>query len=134
MFGHCRRAQDRMSVSIDITDKVTPMLNRVGAGLRTGALENVMGRAGANAVQNHFFTLNTKPNQLGGRRTNFWAAAAKSTSYTSAPGEVTINVNKQGVRQQYQGGTIKPVRRKYLTIPAAPEAHGRRASEFSNLR
>lgn len=122
-------------IQIDITDRATPMLRAVGGQLVDGSLENAMGRGATNLVQRHLFAYNAShPNQLGGKRTNFYSGAAKSTNYRSKPGEVVIGINQVGIRQRWQGGTIRPVRSKYLTIPAIAEAHGRRAREFNNLR
>lgn len=124
-----------MIASANISDQATPFLNRLGDRVRSGALENAMGRGANNAVRNHLFRVNReRPNQLGGRRTNFYAGAARATSYTSRPGLIEVNVNQVGIRQRVEGGVIKAVKGKYLTIPAVPEAHGRTAREFSNLR
>jgi len=47
---------------------------------------------------------------------------------------VMIGVNQIGIRQRLLGGDIKPVNAGALTIPAVPEAYGKRAREFNNLR
>jgi hypothetical protein len=45
-----------------------------------------------------------------------------------------ISVNHLGIRQRFEGGVIRPTGgRRLLTIPVAPEAHGRRAREFHDL-
>lgn len=124
-----------MAKTIDITDKAGAGVRELRAAIGGGRLANAMGRGATNRIRAHFTDLNAaRPNQLGGRRTNFWAAAARSTNYTASPEQVLININQLGFRQRLQGGVIRPVKAKYLTIPAAPEAHGRRAREFSNLR
>lgn len=124
-----------MSVTINITDNATPLLQRLQSRVRAGSLEKVMGQAATNTIKDYLFGLDaTRPNKLGGRRTNFYAGAAKATTFTSMPGYILIGVNQLGMRQRLEGGEINPVNAKYLTIPADPEAYGKRASEFSNLK
>ena len=123
-------------IAINITDKVTPMLRGAAGQLKGTALENAMGQGASELIQRHLVALNAaRPNALGGKRTNFYSRAAKATNYQVKPGEVTVVIAHQGIRQRYQGGFIRPTGgRKYLTIPAIPEAYGKRASELNNLR
>lgn len=107
---------------------------------RTGLLQ-VTGRAGRNAVVDHLRAYNrANPNRQGGKRTNFYAAAAESVNFRLVGAEgVTISIPHQGLALRLlgtaglPGGVLRPVRAKYLTLPAAPEAHAKRASEFSDL-
>lgn len=124
-----------MPVHINITDRATPLLLRVRGAVQGGRLANAMGRGASNEVQGHLFRLNAeRPNRLGGRRTNFYAQAARSTHYTAEPGAITVSVSHVGIRQRFEGGRIRPVTKKYLTIPATAEAHGKRAGEFPDLQ
>lgn len=123
-----------MSKTIDITDQATPALRRLRGVISDGSLTAAMGRGAANRIRSHLVDLNaSRPNRLGGRRTNFWNQAAQSTHQDSVPGEITVSISKQGFRQRYEGGRIRAVNAKLLTIPATAEAHGRRASEFPDL-
>ncbi len=120
-----------MSVTIKVIDGGTPLVAEINRVLKDGSVEEAMGKGATNAVKSHLFKINSsRPNKLGGQRTNFYSDAAKSTSFTFKPGSVEINVNKVGIRQRVEGGTIRPVNKKFLTIPAVAEAHGRQASEF----
>lgn len=124
-----------MSYDIKIKDGATPMLQELEKTIRGGQLENAMAQGAANRVRKWLFRKNqTNPNKLGGRRTNFWSGVAKSTSYTSQVGRATVIIDKIGFAQRLHGGFIKAKNKKYLTIPAVPEAYGRRAREFSDLR
>lgn len=124
-----------MQVTLQIRDEAAPLLRAALGALRSGSIERAMGQGVANLVRNHLFAKNATPNQLGGRRTNFYARAARSVNLQSArPGEAVVSINHLGLRQRWQGGVIRPVRGNYLTIPAVSEAHGRRAREFKNLR
>lgn len=122
-----------LSISIDSGD-VRDIMIRVGAGVRPGALSPVMGRAGVNLLKRHLRDYNAShPNALGGKRTNFYAQAARATSFQPTSQGVDLVISHTGIAQRYHGGEIRPVNGKLLTIPAAPEAHGRRAGEFDNL-
>ena len=125
-----------MGTTITIENRVTELTDAISSVLRRGVVENAVGAGVSKLVKDHFLGLNaTRANQFGGKRTNFWAATAKSTNYQPGNGEVTISINKVGFRQRLEGGTIRPTGgRKYLTIPAVAEAYGKRAGEFSNLR
>lgn len=122
-------------LTIDLTNQLAPLLQGLQRTLRPGAPEKVMERALVNRISDHLFKLNAeRPNKLGGPRTNFYSQAARSVSGQSQPGEVVVSISHVGFRQRLEGGVIRPVRAKMLTIPAVPEAHGKRAGEFHNLR
>ncbi len=111
----------------------------------TRALLQVAGRAGRNTMARHLRERNrSHPNQLGGKRTNYWAKAAEATSFhlveNSGQGAaVEISSNQIGLALRYHGtgylpgGVLRPISGIYLTKPAAPEAHGKRAREFADL-
>jgi hypothetical protein len=94
-----------------------------------------MAAAVAESIRQHLVARDQIPNRLGGRRTHFYAAAARSTFWTASNSEGTVHIAKDGFRQRYLGGTIKPVKAKALAIPVSPESHGRTPAEFgSELR
>lgn len=66
----------------------------------------------------------------GGR---FWLSIANLTKVTSAndSGAVVSCLHFAGAQKEF-GGTIKAKNAKFLTIPIAPEAKGKRAGEFEN--
>jgi hypothetical protein len=103
---------------------------------RAGNLVNVnevMGRAGANLVKKHFVELDHHGNSQGGTSTHFYGHAAASTQSVGDTTGATISINQIGVSLIFHGGTVHPVVKKLLAIPAIPEAHGRHPSEFQNL-
>jgi hypothetical protein len=124
-----------LGLTIQITVYGAAVPARLTAALAPARLNPVIGRAATNTYRAHFNGLNrSRPNQLGGRRTNYYAGAARATSFTLVGTDtVLISINQVGIRQRVFGGTIKPTRSKYLTIPVAPEAHGKRAREFGDL-
>ena len=121
-----------MSLSIDITDRVSPVLKQLQARLSPDALRAPVGAALVKLFQDNFITL--PQNSRGYPTTNFWPRAAKSTNFAELTDGVNINVSQQGVRQRLIGGEIHPTGgKKYLTIPNTPETYGHRAGEFQNL-
>lgn len=125
-----------MGLGIQMTlgqDTATPAVQRLLTGLRPEQLKPIVGRSAANSYKAYLTGLNAqRPNQLGGPRTNFYLSAAKGVSFQVAGDFVVVSIPSVGLAQRYFGGVIK-AKKKYLTIPAVPEAHGKRASEFSDL-
>ena len=123
-----------MPLSIQITDRATPHLTRVEADLSSPGAKHAAGASVMLLILNHLVQLDAeRPNALGGRRTNFYAKAGKSTSYAVNDIGATVSISAIGIAQRLFGGEIKPVNGKYLTIPARAEAYGRRAREFDTL-
>lgn len=121
-----------MAITVDIRDNVSASLKSMAAALTPARLNPAIGRAEVILFQKWFQTLPS--NKQGFPTTGFWPAAARATNFNLLGDGVVVSVSKQGVRQRYHGGTIKPTGgRKYLTIPARPEAYGKRAGEFNNL-
>lgn len=119
------------SITINITDPATPRLHTLS---QLG--QHIFPRIGAavsRLAKDHLFERDQKPNKNGWPSQHFYSAAAKATTFRTDNESVTISINKQGFRLRYEGGTVKPVNVKYLTIPACAEAYGKRALEFGNL-
>lgn len=118
-------------------DEVTPHLRKLlkQAG-GNGPLAKVLGRAGANELKKYFRARNAaNPNKLGGRRTNFWSAVAASVqSPRMLPGRIVISITHPAIAQKVHGGTITAKKTKNLSIPIAPEAHGKSPRVFSSLQ
>lgn len=121
-----------MALAINISDKATPDIKVLGEAMFSDSAKAAAGAKVVELVQERFLSLGT--NKQGWPSTGFWAGAARSTHYVVQQDGVKISVSQQGVRQRFFGGEIKPVKKKYLTIPAIPEAYGHRAGEFHNLR
>ncbi len=121
-----------IGILIDYTDHVTPSLAALGVTLEPAALQALAGRAARTVYQRHLAALDQdRPNALGGRRTNFYGRAARQVSWSAVEGGVLISIPWRGLAQRYFGGTITPIPpKKYLTIPAAAEAHGKTVADF----
>jgi hypothetical protein len=124
----------KVNVSGDLRGAVRQIEDRKASLL--GAKLNVqIGRRVAELFKERFFNLDKeRPNQLGGKRTHFYADAAKAVSSEGNAKEAIVTVAQQGIRQRIEGGTIRPIKGKYLAIPARTEAYGKGPREFKNLR
>ena len=121
-----------MSVTIQVTrDAATPAIAKMLGKLTPQRLGAAVGPACSLLVKQNFRGLGT--NKRGWPTTNFWARAAKATSWSREPDGVMVSVNQIGVRQRWLGGVIRPVTARALTIPMSPVAYGHRASEFPGL-
>lgn len=98
-------------------------------------LLNVAGRGVAEKLRGHFATLDqTRPNKLGGKRTYFWGQVRRSVQNpVVTPPSASVSINHLGIAQRLFGGVIRPVRAKFLAIPARPEAYGKGPREFRDL-
>ncbi len=126
-----------MSVAVNVTSSgpAARLLAQVTSQLQPSRLLPRVGGIAQRLTQRHLRRLDReRPNQLGGRRTNFYGKAARGTFFTVAPEGVVVTVGQQGMRQRFAGGVITPVKARFLTIPATAEAHGKRAGEFSDLK
>ncbi len=122
-----------IGITVEITDYATPALARAVAFLDSTAPQEIVGRMAVNAFGVNFDRLNQIPNALGGERTNYWNDAKNATSFEISGDTVTVVTSQIGAALHYYGGTVTPTKAKYLTIPAAPEAHGKSASDFQDL-
>lgn len=119
---------------IDVSGSGLDVSSRVARVLEPARINPVIGRAATNVVREHLFAKNrTSPNQLGGRRTNYYLQAGRNTSFKIAGDHVIVSVNQVGMRLRFYGGTVRPKTAKFLAIPVAPEAHGKRPREFGDL-
>lgn len=118
------------AITIDIRDEVTPALAALRESCQPQNVNPAIGTAVKKLFQNHFIGLPS--NKQGFPTTNFWADAARSTTWMLLADGVLIRVDKAGVQQRLRGGDIVPGAGKtYLTLPATADAYGHRAGEFN---
>lgn len=123
-----------LGIGITYTNAVSPATRELAAGLSPANINPVVGEEVKGVYRDHLFALNeSRANALGGKRTNYYTGAARSVSWTVVPDGVLISIQQIGLALHYFGGTVKPVTKKFLTIPARAEAYGKRASEFNDL-
>ena len=90
----------------------------------------------ATLMQRHFLGRNRTPNQLGGRRSNFWGQMARATAVnvpqtTDKTGVVSVSDGRFNLK--VFGGRVTPKRAKALTIPVRPESYGLRVRKFEEV-
>ena len=118
------------TVSSGISERLLNLLDLLGqkgykiAG--TGVLE---------AIKTHLVARDAVPNKNRWPKTHFNDRARKQTFLTTSPTDATVHIALVGFGTFVTGkpDVIKPVNAKFLTIPARPEAYGKRAREFSDL-
>ena len=93
-----------MSIGITI-DTATPMLDRVRTAAQAAGLALVGARAGGNLVREHLIQLNAERHNKG---RNFYLQAARSVNTAVSPAGALINIPHRGMRQRFEGGTIRP--------------------------
>ena len=120
-----------MSVSYEVTDRVTPMLKALARSLTTQRLAAAVGPACSKLVKTHLRALPS--NKRGWSTTNFWSRAAKATGWQPHPDGAIISVNQIGVRQRWKGGMIRPVNAKALALPCSPVSYGHVPADFPML-
>ena len=125
------------SFSFSLKDGASPTLKllindvaNIPAASKAGA------RGVANKLRDHFAQLEADhPNKMRWPRQHFWADVRRSVGNPVQEGDVsTVTIAHFAFRQKLEGGTIRPgADKEYLTIPAHPDAYGKRAGEFTNL-
>lgn len=116
--------------SVTVIDRVSPKIRAEMSPQRLAAANAVAGRALAAFMRRHYEEKDVRePNRLGGDRTHFWKAIAKSVQEpVVSGGSVFVKVKDRRIGQKVYGGPIVPKRARALTIPIHPAAHGRRAA------
>jgi len=134
-----------MSLSVQIhTGDIAEELRALAAGLEPAVLSLNAARSVVRALQDHFGELEaTRPNRLGGRRTNFWAGVGDRVQAPEPQGNAAvISINRPGLALRRFGGVVQAGKgissftgrpTQFLAYPAVAAAHGKRPSEFSNL-
>lgn len=121
-----------MNPSVTVTrDTATPTLREIIARCQPSRLGVIMGRAGANVIKRRLDALPS--NKKGWPTTNFWRDASRQTTSRPLSDGAVIAIAKQGFRQRVNGGVIKPVNAKALTIPVSPVSYGHVAADFPRL-
>lgn len=120
-----------LGIEISLRGDAPESVQALKAGLAPARLQPIVGRAAHQVYRKHLVGLNSaRPNALGGTRTNFYTSAARGTQFRIQGDYVIVSINQVGIALRYFGGTVRPKVKKFLTIPARAEAHGKRASEF----
>jgi hypothetical protein len=103
----------------------------------------VMARSVYRSMRGNFQELeSTRPNQMGGKRTHYYAEARRDMTIVYEGDTAIVGTTLVGTNLRYFGGTVKAGANpsyisgkptKFLTIPATAESYGRRAADFPEL-
>jgi hypothetical protein len=120
-----------LSFSVKIDETVTAKSEAVIRGIERGAHRKVIASKAATVVKDHFVALGRARHR--GGSFNFYGRAARATSHGVSGQAAFVSIDQEGIALRRYGGTVRPRKGKYLTIPADKSAHGKRAREFGNL-
>lgn len=127
-----------MKLNIGITETVSAKGQELLRSVSGEEPIRAASRGVANETRDFYAGLEqTRPNKQGWPRQLFWAAVRRSVQNPTiaSPTFATVSITEGRLEQRVRGGYIRPgPGKKYLTLPAIPEAYGRRAREFHNLR
>jgi hypothetical protein len=125
-----------MSVLI-LRDTASAMVRNLGRALDVEGLRIVIGRAEQRLFRDHLYALNSTRHRYG---RGYYRQAADSVTFQANP-RLAIGISQIGMRLRLEGtdglpgGRLRPrPGKRFLTIPAAPEAQGKLAGEFDNLK
>jgi len=106
--------------------------------LNFDAAKRAIGARLKKELQDHFWKLHADRHK-GLSKTGFYEEAARSVDVEYPGDDIEVTTDRRGILLRYfgsgglPGGVVRPVRAKYLTIPAIAEAYGKPARSFSGL-
>ena len=119
-------------LNIRIEDTASSNLAAVHEAFAKGRHLPVMARAAANEVKENFRVLGQKRHRAAAPF-SFYARARGATSSGVDGGKAYVSIDHEGIALRLLGGTVKPRKGKYLTIPVDDAAIGKRVGEFTGL-
>ncbi len=124
------------SYGVTIRDTATGGVQRLQAALVSRQYAPALGEAGKLVITDHFARKEADPSthrtaaQLGARPVGLFAQFVRGTNCQDTDTGIVITIENPAIRQRIEGGEIRPVNQKLLTIPANAAAYGKRAREF----
>lgn len=122
-----------MALDVQISDRATPALKALLLRVSGRRGHAVIGQAVRMLLRTHLRAKEAQPNKQGWPKTHFYARARDRVNFEADEDSATVRVSLVGFRQRYYGGPIRPVNRRTLAIPAAPQAYGKLPAEFGAL-
>ena len=129
-----------MNVELVIGGNAQAMLSRIEAGMinRVELHQDIATRE-ENLVRDYLTSLaqtrHATADALGATPTGHLERAAESVTSSSDGDGATVSVSSPGITRAFKEITIVPTNgKKFLTIPAHPDAYGKRAGAFNDLR
>lgn len=121
-----------LSFNVKIDDTVSSKCAAVQSGIERGTHRKIIAAEAANVVRDHFTALDRSRHRSGGTF-HFYARAARATHHGVQGNNAFVSIDHEGIALRRFGGTVKPRKGTYLTLPAIDAAQGKRAREFSGL-
>jgi hypothetical protein len=122
-----------MAFSATLTPDPSQDLGRLFRAYGSQTVYEAIGAAAVEACVTHLATRDQEPNKTGFPKFHFWERVARGTRQEVDSSGVSI-VFPYPMRMKVNGGTIKPINARFLTIPMTAAAYGKRAREFSDLK
>lgn len=125
-------------LSIRIEDTASSNLASVHKAFADGRHLPEIARAAANEVKENFRVLGLSRHRSAAPR-SFYSGARDATHSGVDGGKAYVGISNgaapygASIALRLLGGTVKPRKGKYLTIPVADEALGKRVGEFDDL-
>lgn len=119
-------------------DTATPGIERIRAGLAARAFHPAVGEALKLTAQKHFQDKEANPEshktaaRLGAKPTGLFAQFSRATSWRAGAEGVSVAITHPAIRQRIEGGPIRAVNAKFLTIPANAAAYGKTVGSFGS--
>ncbi|MBL9187924.1 MAG: hypothetical protein JNK23_10625 [Opitutaceae bacterium] len=113
-----------------LLDEATPLLARVKSAAAAQGLALVGARAVASLVKDHLYGLDSQRHKYG---SHYYRQAGDSVRTEVVPQGAVVSISQIGFRLRLFGGTVRAKNVRLLTIPAHPDAYGKRAREFDDL-
>lgn len=112
------------------------LLDEKLGGDRRG-IHEAIGRRALNLTRGHLTviaqTRHDTAERLGATPSGHWAQAAEKTDFEQDQNGVTVTIRQPGISRVAGDVTIKPKRKKFLTIPAIAAAYNQRAYRVPGL-
>ena len=123
------------AITIDVpVDTARPALTRLRNKLRNPARLHKAAARGALPVLQEQFRENARTNKNKfGARGSFWNRMLSGTRVETDANAATLAM-PAAIGLRVHGGTVEPVKSKYLAIPARKQAHGKSPRDFNDLR
>jgi hypothetical protein len=120
-------------ITIKVDDQASGGLKAVSDAFKAGRHKPVVARAAANEIKENFRKLNRRRHRPAARF-QFYARAADGTSSGVSGGNAFVSIDHEGIALRRFGGTVRPRKGKWLTLPVDPSAVGRRVREFGKVQ
>lgn len=118
-----------MSFELSLNDQVSDALDELKE--RIEGIASVVGESAQLVLMEHLAAKDASgashktAQKLGAEPSGLYADFARAISHAIGTDDVTLSIDHAAAAMHYYGGTVKPVNKKYLTIPVSGAAYGK---------